>query len=202
MTQNFYLKLTLILTLTMAFNITASGQATNEEEKIWQEPWEGVPEYYKQWDYPDFQFPEHASEWKDERVSVRQTLIELLGDIPARPEQLKVKTLFREERNGYILEKFVIDNEVDSWIPGYIAIPADAKGKVPVILGLHGHSSSKENILGSNSDTAQDVLALLISNGFAVMAIDSYFNGERRGLGPAGTNEMQERNSNQERPHR
>lgn len=140
-----------------------------------------IPEYYRQWPYPDFQFPADLPEWKDKRLSVRETLMLLLGEIPPRPQNLKIKTLLREERNGYIFEKFLIDNGVDSWIPGYLAIPAGAKGKVPVILGMHGHSSSKDNIFGFDSNTAQDVLALFISNGYAVMAIDSYFNGDRRG---------------------
>jgi dienelactone hydrolase len=109
-----------------------------------------------------------------------------------------VKTISREERIGYVVEKFMIDNEVDGWIPGYLAIPTNVKGKVPVIVGLHGHSSSKESIFGTGLNTSQDVLAPLIASGYAVMAIDSYFNGDRRGLGPAGTNEMQERRSDQE----
>jgi len=167
-------------------------------EDFWQEPWEGVPDYYRTWDYPDYQFPQKLSHWKDTRIEVKQTLVELLGDVPPRPEALNVKTVFREDREGYVLEKIMIDNEVDGWIAGYVAIPTGIKGKVPVILGLHGHSSSKDNIFGFDSNTAQNVLALLISNGFAVMAIDSYFNGERRGLGPAGANEMQEHSSDQE----
>ena len=198
MTQNFYLKLILVLTAVLTIKISADGQTTNNEGNIWQDPWEGVPEYYRNWAYPDFQFPDKLSTWKNERIKVKETLIELLGDIPPRPEHLNVKTEFKEERNGYIIEKFFIDNEVDSWIPAYIAIPSNVKGKVPIILGLHGHSSSKDNIFGSNSETAQDVLALLISNGFAVMAIDSYFNGERRGQGPSGMMEMQEKGSDQE----
>lgn len=198
MAQNSYLKLILILILALANTISADGQTTNTQDNIWQEPWDGVPEYYRKWAYPDFQFPDKLSTWENERISVKDTLIMLLGDIPPRPKQLKVKTVLREERNGYIFEKFIIDNEVDSWIPGYLAIPLNIKGKVPVIVGLHGHSSSKDNIFGSNSNTAQDVLALLTSNGFAVLAIDSYFNGERRGQGPAGMMEMQERSSDQE----
>jgi dienelactone hydrolase len=168
------------------------------KKDIWQEPWEGIPEYYREWPYPDFQFPSDLSVWKNERIKVRETLQTLLGEIPARPEKLKVKTLFREEKNGYVLEKFLIDNGVDSWIPGYLALPSNTKGKVPVVIGLHGHSSSKENIFGFDSNTAQDVLALFISNGFAVMAIDSYFNGERRGQGPSGNNEIMENGSDQE----
>lgn len=175
-----------------------SGQNSATPDSIWQEPWDGVPEYYQKWSYPDFQFPENLSEWNKKRTEVRETLNNLLGNIPDRPSKLKVKTLSREVKNGYILEKFLIDNEIDSWIPGYLAIPSNVKGKVPVIIGLHGHSSSKENIFGYNSNTAQDVLALLISNGYAVMAIDSYFNGERLGTGPAGYSERQQNGSDQE----
>ncbi len=175
-----------------------SGQNSATPDSIWQEPWDGVPEYYQKWSYPDFQFPENLSEWNKKRTEVRETLNNLLGNIPDRPSKLKVKTLSREVKNGYILEKFLIDNEIDSWIPCYLAIPSNVKGKVPVIIGLHGHSSSKENIFGYNSNTAQDVLALLISNGYAVMAIDSYFNGERLGTGPAGYSERQQNGSDQE----
>jgi dienelactone hydrolase len=178
------------------FPLASISQSSDKD--IWQEPWEGVPDYYRGWPYPDFQFPSDLSGWKNERIEVRETLRTLLGQIPPRPEKLKVKTLSKEEKNGYVLEKFLIDNGVDSWIPGYLAIPSNIKGKVPVIIGLHGHSSSKENIFGFDSNTAQDVLALFISNGFAVMAIDSYFNGERRGQGPAGISETGEKGPDQE----
>ncbi len=175
-----------------------SGQTSVFNDSLWQEPWNGVPEYYRNWDYPDYPIPGSLSKWKDERIQIKETLNDLLGNIPARPEKLKVNTISRVQKNGYILEKIMIDNEVDSWITGYLAIPSEAKGKVPVILGMHGHGSSKENIFGYDSNTAQDVLALLITHGYAVMAIDSYFNGERRGQGPAGESEMQRNGSDQE----
>ncbi|MEX2569384.1 MAG: alpha/beta hydrolase family protein [Cyclobacteriaceae bacterium] len=171
------------------------AQPIPSSDNLWQEqvPWEGVPDYFQNWDYPDFQFPKKLGLWEKESIQVRTTLKELLGDIPERPQDLMVETIIKEERNGYIFEKFVIDNGIDSPIPGYLAIPTNVEGKVPVVLGLHGHGSSKDNIFGFDSGTAQDVMALLISNGYAVMAIDSYFNGERRGNGPAGSNEMQQR---------
>jgi dienelactone hydrolase len=177
---------------------SASAQQTPSTEAFWQEPFEGVPEHYQKWNYPDFQFPADLSTWKKERLTVRETLGQLLGDIPSRPKQLKVRTISKENRNGYTFEKFVIDNEVDGFIPGYLAIPVGVKGKVPLVIGLHGHGSSKDNVFGSDPETHQNVLALLVSNGYAVMAIDSYFNGERRGTGPAGDREMQARGSDQE----
>ncbi|MBM3402961.1 MAG: dienelactone hydrolase [Bacteroidetes bacterium] len=187
-------RLSLILIFSVFFN------SLSAQEDLWKEqnPWEGVPEYYQKWNYPDFQFPSGLATWKKDRVQVSATLQRLLGDIPARPQKLKVKTVFRKQMNGYILEKFLIDNEVDGMIPGYLAIPTHVKGKVPVVLGMHGHGSSKDNVFGSNSGTAQDVLALLISKGYAVMAIDSYFNGERRGTGPAGKSETQSKGADQE----
>lgn len=179
----------------MLGNLSVSAQETLWKE---QKAWEGVSEYYQKWDFPDFNFPAELSEWEKGRVKVAETLERLLGDIPARPKQLNVKTVFKKQMNGYILEKFLIDNGIDGWIPGYLAIPTNVKGRVPVVLGMHGHSSSKENIFGISSGTAQDVLALLISKGYAIMAIDSYFNGERRGTGPAGELETQEKGADQE----
>jgi len=173
------------------------AQHITTPQNYWQKPWEGVPEHYQKWDYPDYQFPTELSGWNKERVKVRVTLLDLLGDIPPRPTNLNVRTISREVKEGYILEKFLIDNEVDSRIPGYLAIPTNVKGKVPVILGLHGHSSSKENIFATDS-SGQGVAGLLLSHGYAVLAIDSYYNGERRGTGPAGTNEMQNEMVDQE----
>ena len=98
---------------------------TPAKETLWseQDPWEGVPEYYQKWNYPNFQFPHSLSAWQNERVRVRDTLLRLLGNIPGRPQQLNVKTVFKKKMNGYMLEKFIIDNGIDSWIPGYLAIP-------------------------------------------------------------------------------
>ena len=144
----------LLVIIYLASSLTVSAQ-----EVLWKEQvaWEGVPAYYQKWEYPDFNFPTELSSWKKERVLVAETLQKLLGDIPPRPKKLNVQTVFKKQMNGYILEKFLIDNGVDGWIPGYLAIPSNVKGKVPIVLGLHGHSSSKENIIGSNSSTAQDV---------------------------------------------
>ncbi len=195
---NFLIIHFLLFQVCNIFSPPSNAQPAEGPKDVWQRPWEGVPEYYRNWDYPDFQFPADISEWKKQRIEVQETLLKLLGDRPLRPKSLQIRTIFRKEQNGYILEKFEFDNGVDGRVPGYIAIPANLQGKAPAILGLHGHGSSKDNILGTNPDTQQAIMALLVSNGFIVMAIDSYFNGERRGTGPAGTLEMQERGSNQE----
>lgn len=195
---NLYLMKNIFLMITGLLILQTN--CLSAQEVLWKEQtaFEGVPEYYQKWNYPDYNFPTDQKIWDKERLKVRETLKGLLGNIPARPEKLSVKTLSKKQMNGYVLEKFIIDNGIDGWIPGYLAIPTNVKGKVPVVLGMHGHGSTKENVFGISSGTAQDVLALLISKGYAVMAIDSYFNGERRGTGPAGTRETQARGADQE----
>jgi len=187
-----------IILILIIYNAASVSQNSISPDSVWQNPWDGVPEHYQNWNYPDFQFPDRLSEWQINRESVRNTLIELMGNIPERPKRPRVKIVSKEQKNGYTLERFYIDNEIDSWIPGYLAIPTVVKGKVPAIIGLHGHGSSKDNIMGYASNTAQDVTALLLSHGYAVMAIDSYFNGERLGKGPAGETERQQKGSDQE----
>ncbi len=47
------------------------AQQESATENFWQEPFEGVPDYYRQWKYPDFQFPEKLNDWKKERLEKR-----------------------------------------------------------------------------------------------------------------------------------
>lgn len=178
------------------FMQSAPGQSPSPEE-VWQEPWEGVPEHYRHWRYPDFQFPATLKDWTIQRRDVQATLRQLLGNRPPRPEDLEVRTISREEKDGYIVEKFIFDNGIDSYVPGYLILPAGLERPAPAILAMHGHGSSKENILGTEP-SSQTVGPMLAKKGYVVMAIDNYFNGERRGEGPAGEKEMQERRADQE----
>ena len=110
---------------------------------VWQTPWEGVPEQYRQWQYPDFQFPATRAAWDAQRVTVRNTLEDLMGHRPPRPAPLPVRTLWVEDRGWYTLEKFEFDNGLDSRVPGLLVIPKERSGPVPAVLAMHGHGSPK-----------------------------------------------------------
>ncbi len=162
-----------------------------------QEPWVGVPKGFRTLPVGKFQVPATLEDWQRQRETVKSIVLRCLGELPARPERLKVRTLSSEAREGYIVEKFVFHNGVDSEVPGYLAIPTNRRGRVPAILAMHGHGSSKENIIGTEP-SSQTVVDVLIRQGYAVMAIDGYFNGERKGTGPAGKLEVMARGSDQE----
>jgi len=165
--------------------------------QLLQQPWEGVPEVYRKLPIGRLEVPASLPSWNQQRAGVKAIVLSCLGELPPRPKPLKVSIVETRKHEGYTVEKFVFHNGVDSDVPGYIAVPDNRKGRLPAVLSLHGHGSSKENIFGYNP-SSQTVVDLLTRHGYVVMAIDAYFNGERRGKGPSGELEMQERNSNQE----
>lgn len=161
-----------------------------------QSPWDGVPEAYRNLHHGKLTIPATLAEWREQRPHVKQIVMASLGDMPARGKP-NVKILKVDRKDGYRIEKFTFHNLVDSDVPGYIAIPENFPGRRPAVLTMHGHGSTKENMFGQDP-TSQNVAELLAKKGYVVIGIDAYFNGERRGQGPAGTMEMQARNSDQE----
>jgi dienelactone hydrolase len=176
--------------------LTANLARAQSPENI-QQPWDGVPAQYRNLPIGRLNIPADLAAWKEQRNRMKRIAVEALGDLPPRPSPPKVRTVSIDRKDGYKIEKFTFDNGAGSDVSGYIAIPDKREGKLPAILTMHGHSSSKENMFGYQP-TSQDVAALLVKHGYVVLGIDSYFNGERKGTGPAGKLETQERGSDQE----
>jgi dienelactone hydrolase len=162
-----------------------------------QPPWEGVPPGYQNLPIGRLEIPSSLVEWEARRQAVRAILIRCLGQLPARPSPLSVRTVSTDQKDGYKIEKFVFHNDVDSEVPGYIAIPDSRNGQLPAVMAMHGHSSSAENLIGYKPNS-QSVAEALVRRGYVVLAIDNYFSGARRGTGPAGSLEMQDGKADQE----
>jgi len=162
-----------------------------------QLPWEGVPPGYQNLPIGRLKMPLSLAEWEAQRPEVYTTLSRCLGHLPPRPVSPNVRTVFIDQKDGYKIEKFVFHNDVDSEVPGYIAIPDKRDGKLPAVLALHGHSGSAEKLFGYKP-TEQSVAEVLVRRGYVVLAIDNYFHGARRGTGPAGGLEMQDGKPDQE----
>lgn len=176
--------------------LLASALLSAQTPASLQSPWEGVPDAYRKLPIGRLALPANLPEWNTGRARVKAIVLHALGEMPARPSASNVRTLSKDRKNGYTIEKFVFDNGVDAEVPGYIAIPDKRPGRLPAILTMHGHGSTKDNMFGYDP-TSQNVAELLTTKGFVVLGIDGYFNGERRGKGPAGELEMQ-RNADME----
>jgi dienelactone hydrolase len=150
------------------------------------EPWEGIPESFRNLGVPEWAPPTDLRRWREvERPQIRETLLQLLGEMPPRPDPAAVRVLSREDRGDFVLERFTFFNGVDMDVPGILAIPKNAIEPVPVVVGMHGHSGSKNEYLPDPANE-RSLGWMLVRRGFAVAAIDGYFNGERVFHGPRG----------------
>jgi dienelactone hydrolase len=177
--------------------VFAAAALAQAPPSAFQAPWEGVPEGFRQLPVGRFRIPASGQEWKKQRAEVKRIVVASLGEMPVRPSPGKVRVVKVDRREGWRIEKFVFSNGVDSEVPGYIAIPEDGQSRHPAILTMHGHSSSKENMFGYEP-TSQNVAEMLVKRGYVVAGIDGYFNGERKGTGPAGEMERMARGADQE----
>ncbi len=177
--------------------MTALTMLAQQVPEPLQTPWEEVPEAFRNLPIGKLPIPATMAEWKARRTNVREIVVRSLGELPPRPKPLNVRVVNIDKKDGYRIEKFVFHNGVDSDVPGYIAIPEGRSGRMPAVLTMHGHGSSKDNMFGYQP-TSQDVAEMLAKRGYVVIGIDNYFNGERKGAGPAGKLETMARGSDQE----
>ncbi len=142
---------------------------------------------------PEFIVPTNLAGWQQQRESLRDTLIKVMGKLPRRPQVTTVRILSREDKGEYTLEKFEFNNEAGAMVPGYYLIPKDGKAKHPAIFYCHWHGGNydlgKQEIFTTHH-TPQIPAEALIKAGYVVMAIDAYCFGERSGRGPGGPKEI------------
>jgi dienelactone hydrolase len=138
---------------------------------------------------PALVVPASKSAWETQRWRIRTQLWDLLGHVPARPKAPDVKTLAREEKPDFRLEKFEFDNGAGATVPGYVIVPKNPTGKKPAILFCHWHGGEydigKEAMLQPRY-TPEAPGPTLARRGFVVLGIDAYCFGERNGRVPGG----------------
>jgi len=141
---------------------------------------------------PAFVLPDTKAAWESKRQSIRAQLLDLLGRLPPRPQIPNAKTLSREQRDGYVLEKFEFDNQAGSSVPGYLLLPEHSRDRFPAILFCHWHGGEydigKEELLQARH-TPEAPGPRLVQRGFIVLGIDASGFGERNGKGPGGPTE-------------
>ena len=141
---------------------------------------------------PAFAAPATKQEWESRRQEIRAELWTLLGRLPPRPAVPNVRTLSREDRGDYILEKFQFDNEAGSTVPGYVFLPKDALSRHPAILYCHWHAGEyglgKQELLEARH-TPEAPGPAFARRGYVVVGIDAPGFGERNGQGPDGPSE-------------
>jgi hypothetical protein len=116
----------------------------------------------------------------------RQELYGLLGDLPSRSQPIDVQRIGEDERDGYVLERLVLNLNGIEGVPAYFVRPKDGQEPLPVILYNHAHGGDyilgKDELLdGRNVLQRPPYADALTKLGYAALCIDTWAFGERRG---------------------
>ncbi len=138
----------------------------------------------------------------------REKLLDLLQYRPARlaPE---VKVISRRERDGFVEEQLTFRSTPQATVPATVLIPTGPKQPLPAVVVLHDHGGfylwGREKVVQTNADSrvlvdfkkqyysGRSIANELVRQGYAVIAIDMFYWGERRMLLPDDPPEWRDR---------
>lgn len=113
----------------------------------------------------------------------RKELWGLLGDLPWKHQPGPARLVKREEREGYTLERLVLDLNGIEDVPAILLIPAKRKEKAPGLLYIHWHAGmydlGKEQLI-RGVEVQPSYAPVLADKGIVTLAIDSWCFGERK----------------------
>ena len=118
----------------------------------------------------------------------RELLLSLLGPLPAREGPVKANLIERQAREGYVLERLVLELNDMERVPAMFVSPADAPADKPLPTVLYNHSHGGRYEVGKAEmlaphpyDQNPAYAAELTRRGWRALAIDHWAFGERRG---------------------
>ena len=109
---------------------------------------------------------------------VRKKLLEAWGGFPETHCDLAPQKLGELDREGYTLEKLLIQTYPGVWMTAHAYVPKK-EGKLPAVLCVHGHWKEAKQ-----APQVQARCIGLAKHGFFVLAVDAFGAGER-GVGEA-----------------
>ena len=113
------------------------------------------------------------ADWLQRQEQVKRILNELVGPFPEKTP-LNPKITGKLKKDGYRIEKIIIEPMPGSYLTGCLFIPDGIKGKRPAILNNIGHSEGS-----FRKESYQNVIHNLVKKGFIVFAIDPTGQAEK-----------------------
>ena len=116
----------------------------------------------------------------------RAQLYQLLGDLPQRDRPIKAQKIREEQRESFIVEKWLFDFNGLEDVPGFFVRPLGAVRKRPTILYNHYHGGlypqGKIELIEEVKLIQKPAYAVdLVRRGYNALCIDTWAFGERRG---------------------
>jgi hypothetical protein len=136
--------------------------------------------------------PEVAGRSHRDARGRRAELYALLGDLPDRERKLAATKRGEQERDGYLLESWVLDLNGLEPVPAVLARPKSLRGPAPAIVFDHSHGGGyeigkRELFEGRSYMQPTPYAKALTDEGWQVLAIDHWCFGERSHASEADT---------------
>ena len=114
----------------------------------------------------------------------RTELYALFGDLPARQRPIGGTKQREEERDGYVLETWLLDLNGLEPVPAYLARPRAISGRAPAVLFNHSHGGGytigKQEFVDGRSYLQPIPYAKVLTDmGYVSLCIDQWVFGER-----------------------
>ncbi|MDF2958301.1 MAG: dienelactone hydrolase [Paenibacillus sp.] len=131
----------------------------------------------------------NRAEWLEWQSELTGKFLESLGGLePAGPD-LQPRQIERVEYDDYIRERIEITTAESLRMPVYLLLPKGKQGKVPVIIGCHGHGYGSKAVVGLLPDGSEAEVdpnvhrkfaVSLVKRGFAVIVPELIGFGDRK----------------------
>ena len=92
---------------------------------------------------------------------------------------LNARLVGTDNFNEYKIERIVFDSFHNGAVPGFLVLPITGNAPYPVVLLMHGITSNKSSWLKDGFSHGSLVTKGLLDEGYAVMALDAQYHGER-----------------------
>jgi len=131
----------------------------------------------------DDRAPDNLAQWGERKAWLRKRLSDALGSLPkpramGAPIPAKSRKLGEIRRDGYRVEKLLVQTFPGIWMPANAYVP-DGAGPFPAVLCVHGHWR------GAKQDPVVQARCIgLAKLGFLALVVDAFGAGER-GIGKA-----------------
>ncbi|MSR30362.1 MAG: hypothetical protein EXR99_02540 [Gemmataceae bacterium] len=114
------------------------------------------------------------AQWEKFRNVRLMGLAQSLGEFPEPPQNPTRKITGTLKGDGFLIENLVFESRSGVWVTGNLYKPEKPKDKMPGILIVHAHHTSKEH------GELQDMGMTWARAGCLVLVIDQFGHGERR----------------------
>ena len=120
------------------------------------------------------------TQWRERREEITRRLNVFLGQRPESKPPLNERILEDTQREDHILRKLVYQTEPKEYVPSYLLIPRNLKGRAPIALCPHQTTQAgKKEPAGLAGNPQLQTALHLVKRGFVTFTYDALCFGER-----------------------